>query len=180
MFNILIIVLFFLGTVQVTHPFIYRPNVQRKTSVAVLSSTADDRDYLYRQEPTALQREEIDKEEGNPKHSTFHVVRGPGFIDDKADPAHSFHHHLIDVDHDKLDDLGLRAQKAWMPVNVHEMDVDAGEFHLQACDHSSMRMLTLKQRSGFSFHSDGSCSVVWVVCFDFVLYSVIGHSYLID
>ena len=30
----------------------------------------------------------------------------------------------IDVDHDKLDDINLRAQNAWKPVEVHEVDVD--------------------------------------------------------
>ena len=30
----------------------------------------------------------------------------------------------IDVDHDKLNDLNLRAQNAWKPVEVHEVDVD--------------------------------------------------------
>ena len=30
----------------------------------------------------------------------------------------------IDVDHDKLNDINLRAQNAWKPVEVHEVDVD--------------------------------------------------------
>ena len=125
MSNILIVLLAFLGIFQVTHPFTYRSVSQRRVRLATLSSTVDGRNYLYRQEPTALEREEIEKEEGKPKHSMYHVEAGPGLFDDKADPAHSFHHHLIDVDHDKLHDLELRAQKAWTPVNVHEMDVDA-------------------------------------------------------
>lgn len=90
-----------------------------------LSSTADDRSRLYREEPSALEREIIEKEEGSPKHSTFHVERGPEFVVDKSDALHSVHHHLIDVDHDKLNDLNVRAQKAWIPVNVHEMKLDA-------------------------------------------------------
>ena len=89
-----------------------------------LSSTAGDRHYLYRQEPTPIEREEINKEVGDPKHSTYHVERGPMTVDNKNDYAHSTHHHLIDVDHDKLHDLDLRAQKAWLPVEVHEMKVD--------------------------------------------------------
>eukprot|EP01083_Nonionella_stella_P201498 737138_1 len=124
MSNILVILILFLGILQVANPFTYRSVLQRRTRVA-LSSTVDGRNHLYRQEPTALEREEIIKEEGKPKHSMFHVEAGPGLFDDKMDPAHSFHHHLVDVDHDKLHDLEMRAQKAWAPVNVHEMDVDA-------------------------------------------------------
>lgn len=90
-----------------------------------LSSTADDRNHLYRGEPTELEREILEKEEGNPKHSSFHVEHGPEYVVDKSDVLHSVHHHLIDVDHDKLNDLNARAQKAWSPVNVHEMNLDA-------------------------------------------------------
>lgn len=76
-----------------------------------LSSTADDRHYLYRQEPTDVERDLINKEVGDPKHSTYHVEHGPMTVDNTADYAHSIHHHLVDVDHDKLHDLDLRAQK---------------------------------------------------------------------
>ncbi len=72
-----------------------------------------------------LEREVIKEEQGKKKHSMYHIEHGPETIDDKDDPVHSSHHHLIDVDHDKLHDLGLRAQHAWLPVNVHEMEVDA-------------------------------------------------------
>eukprot|EP01083_Nonionella_stella_P086959 241758_1 len=118
MLNFLTILLLFLGTIQVINSFIPQRNIslRRKTLVAV--------NYLYREEPTEVEREEM-KNLGNPKHSSFHVEKGPVSIDDKTDPAHSIHHHLIDVDHDKLNDLSLRAQKAWTPVDVHEMDVDA-------------------------------------------------------
>ncbi len=64
------------------------------------------------------------KQEHDPKHSSFHVEKGPLSIDDKTDPVHSIHHHLVTPDHDKIDDLNLRAQRAWTPVNVHEMDID--------------------------------------------------------
>ncbi|KAL7514926.1 hypothetical protein ACHAXN_013060 [Cyclotella atomus] len=65
--------------------------------------------HLYRDEPNPMDSAYIKKEEHDPKHSSFHVEQG----------------HLIDVDHEKLDDLGLKAQNAWKPVNVHEMEVDA-------------------------------------------------------
>jgi hypothetical protein len=65
--------------------------------------------HLYRDEPNSLDAVYIKKEEHDPKHSSFHVEHG----------------HLIDVDHEKLDDLGMKAQNAWKPVNVHEMEVDA-------------------------------------------------------
>lgn len=81
--------------------------------------------HLYRDEPKPLDSSYVKIEEHNPKHSSFHVERGLDTIDDKSDPAHSIHHHLIDVDKQKLDDLGLKAQNAWKPVNVHEMEVDA-------------------------------------------------------
>jgi hypothetical protein len=75
-------------------------------------------------EPNPLDSSYIKKEEHDPKHSTFHIERGLDTFDNKVDPAHSIHHHLIDVDHDKLNDLNLRAQNAWKPVNVHEIDID--------------------------------------------------------
>ena len=81
--------------------------------------------HLYRDEPNPLDSNYIKKEEHDKKHSSYHVERGLDTIDNAADPAHSIHHHLIDVDHMKLDDLGSKAQKAWLPVNVHEMEVDA-------------------------------------------------------
>ena len=101
------------------HP-IHSLQVQVKTAFA---SSAADRSYLYKEEPTDLEREVL-KEEHDPKHSSFHVEKGPLSIDDKNDPVHSIHHHLVDVDHGKIHDLELRAQHAWTPVNVHEMDVD--------------------------------------------------------
>ena len=121
--KILFFLLLLLGIVQVAHSFVPAP--QQHTIVALhLSSIAGGGGHLYRDEPTELERDLVKKEEHDPKHSSFHVEQGPGFADDKIDPAHSFHHHLIDVDHDKLHDLELRAQKAWLPVNVHEVDVD--------------------------------------------------------
>lgn len=101
--------------------FLTAQSRQRVTALCAVDST------LYNDEPTEARRDYIRKEEGNPKHSMFHVERGPERIDNKADPAHSLQHHLIDVNHDELNDLGMRAQKAWLPVNVHEMDVDPGE-----------------------------------------------------
>ncbi len=103
-----------------THP-IHSLQVQVKTALS--STTADGRNYLYRDEPTDLERSAM-KEEHDPKHSSFHVDKGPLSVDNKNDPLHSLHHHLIGVDHDKIHDLELRAQHAWTPVNVHEMDVD--------------------------------------------------------
>jgi hypothetical protein len=96
-------------------------SLQVKTALA---STAADRSYLYRDEPTDLERKAM-KEEHDVKHSTFHVEKGPMSVDNKNDPVHSVHHHLVTLDHDKLHDLELRAQRAWTPVNVHEVDVDA-------------------------------------------------------
>ena len=81
--------------------------------------------HLYRDEPNPMDSEYIKREEHDTKHSSFHVDQGLETYDDASDPAHSIHHHIIDVDHKKLDDLGLKAQKAWKPVNVHEMEVDA-------------------------------------------------------
>ncbi len=83
-----------------------------------------DRNYLYRQEPTELERKIIEEEEHDRKHSSFHIERGPDYVEDKSDSAHTIHHHLIDVDHEKIADLDRRAQKAWLPVEVHEMEVD--------------------------------------------------------
>lgn len=80
--------------------------------------------HLYQDEPNPLDSSYVKKEEHDPKHSSFHVDRGLDTFDNAADPAHSIHHHLIDVDHDKLHDLELRAQNAWKPVNVHEIEVD--------------------------------------------------------
>lgn len=94
-----------------------------KTSSTLQVSNAD-RSFLYRDEPTDLERQEIKREAGKTKHSTFHVEKGPEYVDDKFDPMHTLHHHLIDVDHEKLADLELRAQNAWKPVEVHEVDVD--------------------------------------------------------
>ena len=53
------------------------------------------------------------------------MEKGVTFLENKADPKHSVHHHLIDVDHEKLHDLDLRAQKAWLPVETHEISLDA-------------------------------------------------------
>ena len=118
MWNILILLLIIL---QLTQSFVPQASLQKKTKATLHLSSP----YLYRQEPTPLEREVLSKEEGDdPKHSTFHVEKGPTFVENKADPKHSVHHHLIDVDHDKLHDLDLRAQKAWLPVQVHELDVD--------------------------------------------------------
>ena len=73
--------------------FAPQATLQRRT--ALLSSvTHGDGSFLYREEPTELERDVIRKEEGNPKHSSFHVVHGPETIDDKTDPAHTSHHHL--------------------------------------------------------------------------------------
>jgi len=80
--------------------------------------------HLYQDEPNPLDSSYVKKEEHDPKHSSFHVDRGLDTFDNAADPAHSIHHHLIDVDHDKMHDLELRAQNAWKPVNVHEMEID--------------------------------------------------------
>lgn len=91
-----------------------------KVNTALASSAAN---HLYKQEPTDLERD-VMKQEHDPKHSSFHVEKGPLSIDDKNDPVHSIHHHLMTLDHDKIDDLNLRAQRAWTPVNVHEMDID--------------------------------------------------------
>ena len=103
----------------------FTPTVPTKTSVALhLSSIAPDPNHLYRQEPTELERKEV-KNVHDPEHSSFHVEHGLESVDNKADPVHSVHRHLIDVDHDKLHDLDLRAQKAWLPVNMHEVEVDA-------------------------------------------------------
>ena len=115
MWNILILLLVIL---QLTQSFVPHSSLQRTTTLHLSSP------YLYRQEPTLLEREVLSKEEGDQKHSSFHVEKGPTFVENKADPKHSVHHHLIDVDHDKLHDLELRAQKAWLPVQVHELDVD--------------------------------------------------------
>ncbi len=121
MWNLILIASF--GTLYATNAFV-RSSMRSNTQILSLSSTTD-RSHLYREEPTALKREILAKEEGSPKHSTFHVERGPEFVLDKSDALHSVHHHLIDVDHEKLNDLNERAQKAWIPVNVHEMDLDA-------------------------------------------------------
>lgn len=118
MWNILILLLVIL---QLTQSFVPHASLQKKTKTTLHLSSP----YLYRQEPTPLEREVISKEEGDPTHSTFHVEKGPTFVENKADPKHSVHHHLIDVDHEKLHDLNLRAQKAWLPVETHEMSVDA-------------------------------------------------------
>ena len=120
----------FLLQLQASNAFVphkYASSQKRLSIVqpSPLSGTTDDRSHLYRQEPTELEREVLEKEEGNPKHSTYHVERGPDFVLDKSDVQHSIHHHLIDVDHDKINDLNMRAQKAWLPVNVHEMELDA-------------------------------------------------------
>ncbi|KAL3797520.1 hypothetical protein HJC23_009884 [Cyclotella cryptica] len=80
--------------------------------------------HLYQDEPNPLDSSYVKKEEHDPKHSTFHVDRGLDTFDSPTDPAHSIHHHLIDVDHDKLHDLELKAQNAWKPVNVHEVEID--------------------------------------------------------
>lgn len=119
-----------IGSLHATNSFVPYNSVSSLRSYMVrinppLSSTTDDRSRLYREEPSALEREIIEKEEGRPKHSTFHIERGPEFVLDKSDVLHSVHHHLIDVDHDKLNDLNVRAQRAWIPVNVHEMNMDA-------------------------------------------------------
>ena len=98
------------------------PTHQIKCLTTQLLSTMP---HLYQDEPNSLDSSYIKKEEHDKKHSSYHVERGLDTIDNAADPAHSIHHHLIDVDHQKLDDLGLKAQKAWLPVNVHEMEVDA-------------------------------------------------------
>ena len=112
MWNILILLLVIL---QLTQSFVPHASLQKKTKTTLHLSSP----YLYRQEQTPFEQEE-----GDPKHSTFHVEKGPTFVENKADPKHSVHHHLIDVDHEKLHDLNLRAQKAWLPVQVHELDVD--------------------------------------------------------
>ena len=125
MLNVLIFVLVLLGAIQATDSFTPAASLQRKTSVALhLSSTVGGGPFLYRDEPHMIEREEIKKEQGKKKHSMYHIEHGPETYE-KADPVHSLHHHLIDVDHDKLNDLGVRAQHAWTPVNVHEMEVDA-------------------------------------------------------
>ena len=119
MWNIL---LFIIVLLHLTNSFVPRTSLQRKTSSI---SVTNGIGHLYREEPHELERELINKEEHNPKHSSFHVEHGIQSVDDKTDPSHSVHHHLIDVDHNKLNDLDLRAQKAWLPVEVHEMNVDA-------------------------------------------------------
>ena len=103
------------------HPIHHSLHV--KVNTALASSAANERIHLYKQEPTDLERD-VMKQEHDPKHSSFHVEKGPLSIDDKNDPVHSIHHHLVTLDHAKIDDLELRAQRAWTPVNVHEMDVD--------------------------------------------------------
>mmetsp|Transcript_18329 Transcript_18329/g.39589 ORF Transcript_18329/g.39589 Transcript_18329/m.39589 type:complete len:143 (-) Transcript_18329:2253-2681(-) len=96
------------------------PSIKTKTISSLMSSTR-----LYQDEPNPLDSSYIKREEHDTKHSTFHVQTGLDTIDDKSDPAHSIHHHLIDVDHNKLNDLQLRAQNAWTPTEVHEIEVDA-------------------------------------------------------
>ena len=72
----------------------FAPQVTLQRRTALLSSvTHGDGSFLYREEPTELERDGI-LQEGNPKHSSFHVVHGPETIDDKTDPAHTSHHHL--------------------------------------------------------------------------------------
>ena len=118
MWNIL---LFIIVLLHLTSSFVPQTSLQRKTNLSVTNGFG----HLYRDEPHELKRELINKEEHNPKHSSYHVDNGIESVDDKTNPAHSVHHHLIDVDHDKLNDLNMRAQKAWRPVEVHEMNVDA-------------------------------------------------------
>ena len=110
------------GFVPSSRPIHSLQVAQVKTALA---SSITDRSYLYRKEPTDVERKVMEQEEKHDvKHSSFHVEKGPMSLDNKNDPVHSVHHHLIDVDHDKLHDLELRAQNAWLPVNVHEVDVD--------------------------------------------------------
>ena len=109
MWNIL---LFIIVLLHLTSSFIPQTSLQRKTGTLQLSSVANGFGHLYRDEPHELERELINKEEHNPKHSSYHVDNGIESVDDKTNPAHSVHHHLIDVDHDKLNDLDTRAQKA--------------------------------------------------------------------
>ncbi len=109
---------FFVPSIRPTH------SLQVQVNTALASSAANnERTHLYKQEPTDLEQD-VMKQEHDPKHSSFHVEKGPLSIDDKNDPVHSVHHHLVTLDHDKIGDLELRAQRAWTPVNVHEMDVD--------------------------------------------------------
>jgi hypothetical protein len=117
-------ILFILAALLVVHPVesFLTPSHQIKCITTQLSSSMP---HLYRDEPNPLDAAYIKKEEHEPKHSSFHVERGIDTVDNAADPAHSIHHHLIDVDHQKLEDLGLKAQNAWKPVNVHELEVDA-------------------------------------------------------
>lgn len=124
--NLLLAITFFLAALTTNDAFapsarpIHSLQVQVKTALA---SSAADQSYLYREEPTDLGRKAT-KEEQDAKHSTYHVEKGPVSLDNKNDPVHSVHHHLITVDHDRLHDLELRAQHAWLPVDVHEVDVD--------------------------------------------------------
>ena len=120
MWNILIFIIVLL---HLASSFVPQTSLQRKTNL--YSSLTNGFGHLYRDEPNELERELINKEEHNPKHSSFHVEHGIESVDDKTDPSHSVHHHLIDVDRNKLKDLDMRAQKAWLPVEVHEMNVDA-------------------------------------------------------
>lgn len=116
--------LFLITALLMVHPAksFLAPSHQIKSITTQLSSSMP---HLYRDEPNPLDSDYIKKEEHDPKHSSFHVERGLDTIDNASDPAHSVHHHLIDVDQKKLGDLGLKAQNAWKPVNVHEVEVDA-------------------------------------------------------
>jgi len=122
--NYLLLTATFLAALATNDAFVpsVRPIHSLQVKTALASSTAD-RSYLYRDEPTDLERK-VMKEEHDVKHSTFHVEKGPMSVDNKNDPVHSVHHHLVTLDHDKLHDLELRAQHAWTPVNVHEIEVD--------------------------------------------------------
>lgn len=78
---------------------------------AHLARLMTDTIFTVKSLSTDVERDLINKEVGDPKHSTYHVEHGPMTVDNTADYAHSIHHHLVDADHDKLHDLDLRAQK---------------------------------------------------------------------
>ena len=124
--------------------------------------------HLHWDEPNELDSNYIKKEEHDPKHSSFHVEHGIDIVDVISDPVHSIRHHLIDVDHQKLDDLGLKAQKAWIPVNVHEVEVDGMKPWYSLCTSCSFNSLPCAQV--FSFFI---LSAVSVAAFLFTLFAAV-------
>ena len=78
MWNILIFIIVLL---HLASSFVPQTSLQRKTNL--YSSLTNGFGHLYRDEPHELERELINKEEHNPKHSSFHVEHGIESVDDK-------------------------------------------------------------------------------------------------